>query len=233
MRQESPSSLLSLSSLSLDDMENGVEANHLVMACTIVDNHNDIRSHARIDSGATGYAFIDKAFAKRHNFPLFELKEPRPLTVIDGQPVSSGAITHITKFGLSINNHPEMILAFVTTLGGYHLTLGIPWLKHHDIKIDFASNPLTFESEYCLRNYVNDVTMAYGIEQELPHFLRAYAAQCALEHKVLNKDKVLQILPKQYHEFLPIFLEKTEDQLPPHGRFDHEIPVRPGFVPPF
>ena len=149
-------------------MEHGLEANHLVMACTIVDNHNEIRSHALIDSGGTGYAFVDKAFAERHNFPLFELKGPRPLTVIDGQPVSSGAITHITKIGLSINNHHEMIPTFVTTLGGYHLTLGIPWLKHHDVKIDFASNSLPFESEYCLKNCVNDVTMAYGIECNNP-----------------------------------------------------------------
>jgi len=146
--------------------------------------------------------------------------------------VSSGAITHITKIGLLINNHHEMIAAFVTTLGGYLLTLGIPWLKHHDVKIDFASNSLTFESEYCLKNCVNDVTMAYGIEEELPHFLQAYAAKCALRYK-LDKDEVLQILPKQYHEFLPLFLEKTADQLTPHGTFDHEIPLRQGFVPPF
>ena len=33
---------------------------------------------------ATGYACIDKAFTKRHKFPLYELKEPGPLTVIDG-----------------------------------------------------------------------------------------------------------------------------------------------------
>jgi len=89
MRQESPFLLHSLSSLSLDDMENGVEATHLVIASTIVDNHNEIRSHALIDSGAPGYAFIDKAFAEGHNFPLFELKEPRPLTGIDGWTVSS------------------------------------------------------------------------------------------------------------------------------------------------
>jgi len=57
-------------------MENGVEANHLVMASTIIDNHKEITFHALIDSGATGYAFIDTAFAQRHNFPLFELKEP-------------------------------------------------------------------------------------------------------------------------------------------------------------
>jgi len=161
MGQESPSAVLSLSGLSVDDMENGVEGNHLVMTCTIVDNHNEIRSHGLIDSGATGYAFIDKAFAERHNFPLFELKEPQPLTVMDRRPVSFGAITHITKIGLSINNHHEMIPAFVTTLGGYHLTLGsILWLKYHNVKIDFASNSLTFESEYCLKNCVNDVTMA-------------------------------------------------------------------------
>jgi len=80
MGYESPSLLLFLSGLYLDDMKNRVEANHLVMACTIVNNHNEIRSHALIDSGATGYAFIDKAFAEHHNFPLFELKEPQPLT---------------------------------------------------------------------------------------------------------------------------------------------------------
>ena len=140
MGQEQPSSLLSLSGLSLDNMENGVEANSLVIAGTIIDNQSEIRSHALIDSEATGYAFIDKEFAEHHNFPLFKLKEPHPLTVNDGQPVSSGVITNITKIGLSINNHHEMIPAFVTTLGGYHLTLGIPWLKHHDVKIDFASN---------------------------------------------------------------------------------------------
>jgi len=91
-------------------MENGVEANHLVMACTIVDNHNEIKSHALLDSAATGYAFIDKAFAERHNFPLFGLEGPRPLAVVNGWAVGSGAITQILKIGLSINNH----LGFVT-----------------------------------------------------------------------------------------------------------------------
>jgi len=75
--------------------------------------------------------------------------------------------------------------------------------------------------------------MAYGIAEELPHFLQAYGPQCALGYKVLDKNEVLQILPKLYDEFLPLFLEKTEDQLPPHGRFNHEIPLLPGFVPPF
>jgi len=76
-------------------------------------------------------------------------------------------------------------------LEGYHLTLSIPWPKYHYVKIDFASNSLAFESEYCLKNCINNITMAYGIEDESPHFLRAYAAQSALGHKVLDKDEVL------------------------------------------
>jgi len=75
--------------------------------------------------------------------------------------------------------------------------------------------------------------LAYGIEGELPHLLWAYAAQCALGHSVLDKDKVLQILPKHYHEFLRLFLAKIEDQLPAQRRFDYEIPLYPGFVSPF
>jgi len=54
MGQESPSSLLSVCGLFLEDMENQVDTSHLVMACTIVDTHNKIRSHGLIDSGATG-----------------------------------------------------------------------------------------------------------------------------------------------------------------------------------
>jgi len=86
-------------------------------------------------------------------------------------------------------------------LEGYHLTLSILWPKYHYVKIDFASNSLAFESEYCLKNCINNVTIAYGIEDESPHFLRAYAALSALGHKVLDKDEVLQILHKYYHEF--------------------------------
>ncbi|KAG0134926.1 hypothetical protein HOY82DRAFT_480689, partial [Tuber indicum] len=77
-------------------MENGIEDNHLVVTCDIIDNQNIIRTHALIDSGATGYAFIDKDFARRHHLLLYQLKESIHLAVIDGRPISSGAITHLT-----------------------------------------------------------------------------------------------------------------------------------------
>ena len=224
---------LSISSLSLDQMENGIEDNHLVLACDIIDNQNVIRSHALIDSGATGYAFMDKDFARCHHLPLYSLKDPIALAVIDGRPISSGAITHLTRVQLKIKDHLELIPAFITKLGGYPLTLGIPWLKHHDVAINFASNTITFESEYCLMNCTPDVTGTEGVGEEIPHFLQAYAIQRALDHKVLEEPKVREIVPPEYHNFMPIFLEKTQDHLLPHRPEDHTIPLKPDFNPPF
>ncbi|KAG0126649.1 hypothetical protein HOY82DRAFT_491450 [Tuber indicum] len=77
-------------------MENGIEDNHLVISCDIIDDQNIIRAHTLIDSVATGYAFMDNDFARRHHLPLYKLKEPINLAVIDGRPISSGAITHLT-----------------------------------------------------------------------------------------------------------------------------------------
>jgi predicted aspartyl protease len=54
------------------------------MTCTLSLNSTDIPTHALIDCGATGYPFIDQDFANLHQLPLFPLKTPRALEVIDG-----------------------------------------------------------------------------------------------------------------------------------------------------
>jgi len=38
---------------------------------------------------------------------------------------------------------------FITKLGHYPLVLGLPWLRCHDINIQFATNTLTFDSDFC------------------------------------------------------------------------------------
>ncbi len=40
-----------------------MDGEHLVVNWTIDDQGNEIRSHALIDSSATGFAFIDEEFA--------------------------------------------------------------------------------------------------------------------------------------------------------------------------
>jgi len=113
---------------------------------------SNIPTHALVDSGATGYAFADEEFVRDHNLPLYNHKQPRSLEAIDGRPVESGIITHLTKVTMNINNHKEEIPMFITILGHYLIVLGLPWLRRHDVNISFASNFLTFDSDLCLTN---------------------------------------------------------------------------------
>jgi len=112
-----------------------MEGEHLVVSWILSVNGQTIATHALIDSGATGIAFIDKGFAHHHQLPLVSLPTPRSLEVIDGHPISSGDITHTTTINCSINEHQEELPMFVTQLGHYSIILSITWMDLHDIDI--------------------------------------------------------------------------------------------------
>jgi hypothetical protein len=40
-------------------------------------------------------------------------------------------------------------------------------------------------------------------------------------------------VPVEYHKFLPLFSEAEANKLPPHHPYDHRIPLKEGFTPPF
>lgn len=105
-----------------------LDRDHIVIAIKLNKDSFYLSSHALLDCGATGYAFMDEEFAQKYKFPLFKLKTPRTLEVIDGRPIASGIITHITKVPLDINGHREDAPMFITKLGHYLVVLGLPWL---------------------------------------------------------------------------------------------------------
>jgi predicted aspartyl protease len=147
-----------------------MDRNHLIVMYTLYDQENVIKSHALIDCGATGYAFIDKNYASHHCLPLHLLKSLRNLTVIDGRPVTSRAITHIIHTSLAIQNHQEDIHLFVTKLGYYPIILGIPWLRRHDVCLRIAQNIVIFDSNYYLNHCLDDALHVQGTIQDPPHY---------------------------------------------------------------
>ncbi|KAH8149324.1 uncharacterized protein LAJ45_06403 [Morchella importuna] len=104
---------------------------------------------ALVDTGATGYGFIDASFAKARGYPLEELATPRHLQVIDGRAIASGAITHCCKLRLEMDDHVEGASLFVTKLGDVKVVLGLPWLQHHAAEIRFADRSISFHAERC------------------------------------------------------------------------------------
>ena len=126
--------------------EDQLDREHIILSCSLSFGDIRVQTHALIDCGATGYAFVDEEFARLNQIPQFQLKKPRTAEVIDGRPIASGDITHLAKGTLSIQEHHENLPMFITALGHYPIVLGIPWLRQHDVGIRFASDLITFGS---------------------------------------------------------------------------------------
>jgi len=133
-----------LSVSKVEVLEESMEGKHLVITCSLTVNNQEIPTHALIDCGASGIAFMDQDFARHHQIPLPELKEKKQVEVIDGRPIESGDITHIAKAVMKIQDHREQLPMFITKLGHYPIVLAIPWLRLHDVAVRFASNTATF-----------------------------------------------------------------------------------------
>jgi len=96
-----------------------LDGTHIVISVELNDGISQIPTHALVDRGATCYAFADEKFVRDHNLPLFKLTTPRTLEVIDGRPIESSIITHLTKLSMNINGHKKQIPMFITKLGQY------------------------------------------------------------------------------------------------------------------
>jgi len=239
-------------------------------------NNQEIPTHALIDCGATGIAFMDQDFARNHQIPLQEFKEIWQVEVIDGRPIESGDITHVAKVGMMIEDHKEQLPMFVTKFGHYPVVFRIHWLRSHDVAVWFASNMVTSGSQYCTTHCHDAPVTVQGVTEEPPEpdyppkegifdpqirpqrafrgsivmlsrssFFRTikkgklkvikatlHDINQAIEAKPFKEGPLEEVVPKQYHEFLPLFNEVLADRLPPHRTgFEHEICLKEGETP--
>jgi transposase InsO family protein len=125
---------------------------HIVLSVYLVFHDVQISTKALVDCGASS-SFIDASFAKQHHIGLKKKAVPRVLEVVDGRPVSSGALTHETlPVQLKIGTHAETIQLDVTCLGHYPIILGMPWLTRHDPEVKWSQHQLAFRSSFCHRH---------------------------------------------------------------------------------
>jgi hypothetical protein len=68
---------------------------------------------------------------------------------------------------MNIQDHKERIPMFITKLGHYPIVLGIPWLRLHEVAVRFASNTVTFGSQYCVNHCQEAPVPVQGVTEEL------------------------------------------------------------------
>ena len=60
-----------------------------------------------------------------------------------------------------------------------------------------------------------------------------YEINKALEIKGQQKKSLEQLIPKDYHDFLPLFDKVIAKKLPPYRPNDHKMKLQEGFIPLF
>lgn len=158
---------------------------HKPLVTTVVVSEGDqiVSLNALVDTGATGYAFIDKEAArrvcKRLKISPFTLKRPKPLKGFDGK--LSEPITQSINPTLQVQGHSELTAPMlITTLGQYEVILGKPWLQKHAVWVHPVTNELLFTPKYC-----DHVGADYSKVPPLPPFLHDSVADKLLEDKDL------------------------------------------------
>src|SRR3954470_17373672 len=174
-----------LSSVALTEKE--MDGKHLVISCTLASHNTSISSYALIDSGASGNGFIDESYVRCQNLLIKKLYRPRQLEVVDGRPIASGRIKNYVEVAINISGHEETTRLYVTTLGHYPIVLGIPWLRRHNVRIDWQQHLLQFDSPYCLQNCTQNPVTQYGITSSVPE--RPYIAMMDVHEFVELADE--------------------------------------------
>jgi len=69
---------------------------------------------------------------------------------------------------MRIQDHTEQLPMFVSKLGHYAIVLQITWLQLHDVAVRFASNTVTFRSQYCTTHCHDAPITVQGVTEEPP-----------------------------------------------------------------
>jgi len=157
-----------LSVSKVEVLEGSLEGRHLVITSTLTVNNHAIPTHALMDCGATGIAFLNRDSARHHQISLQELKQIRQVEVIDRRPIESGDITHVAKVGMMMKDQDKQLPMFVTKLGHYPIVPGIPGLRLHDVAVQFASNIVSLGSQYCTTHCHDAPVTVQGVTEEPP-----------------------------------------------------------------
>ena len=196
--------------------------------------------------------FIDLDFANKSNLPLTLKPKPETLSVVDGREAES-QFTNTCTLNLTVDQHLETLTFQVTKLAGWDMILGKTWLKRHNPVIDWTKNTVTFGSGYCQAHCLptrvpqptNTPVTTYKIamilrvafrltikQEDSQVFLLAMSSIQEPTDLVKHPDYPANLVPCQYHDFLPLFTKKGADKLPPHRYVDHEIPLEADKKPP-
>ena len=146
---------------------------------------------------------------------------------------STGSITHTAELIVKFQGHHEKITAEVTDLEKNSFMLEFSWLKCHNLNIDWTKG--TVKMTRCLRHYhmlqpklaflASLEKEEYDIQYQVHETIYVLEAQ---QEKPKEKTPE-ELVPKEYHKFLKVFLKKESKRMPLWKPWDHAIDLKDTF----
>ena len=190
----------------------------LLATCTL-GNNSEIETTALLDTGATGYSFVDPSMARRvcdklHIEPV-RLSKPKALRGFDGKPALN--VTHAIYPTMTILDHKETTTPMlITKLGQHQIILGKPWMKKHGAVLDMRNDRLAFWPGH----YQHDVALKAHAEEpheepnaEVPPAEKPCVEQPLSHAEEPHASRPMRILKRptnELPELLPYLLPSTQ-----------------------
>jgi len=116
--------------------------------CKTTQENKTVEAQILLDTGAGGL-FMNSAYAKKHNFLLYSLKQPITPRNVDGTPNSQGKITHYTWIRHRIGSIWLLEWLLVTGIGTHNIIFGLPWFQKYQPIVNWTSGKITIDKEPC------------------------------------------------------------------------------------
>ena len=142
--------LISSSSSLTDDL---FASEPLVTPCTLFNNNKRNTVKALVDTGTTGYAFINEITAhiicENLRISPIPLLKPKSVKGFD-EHLAKRSITHAIYPGLTVQDYSELTAPMlIIPLGQHLIILEKPWLNWHRVVLDMKSDSLLFVPGRC------------------------------------------------------------------------------------
>ena len=203
---------------------------------------------AMVNSGATSL-FINQKYVNQHKMLKEPLPQPITLYNIDGSLNKAGSITHKVRLLLKVGQDEEKFDFFITSLGPEKVILGLPWLRHHNLTIDWqkgtmklsatetSPEPIEVEVTKVMANHMERCRLlaekVLETSQDEVYCLAGFTHSQQIAKKAINtkgKRTFEEMVPAQYHNFTKVFSEEESQCLPEHQPWDHTIDLEPDAV---
>ena len=143
------------------------DPNLLYLFITILHNKENetIKAKTLLDSGAGGI-FIDQNFVQKHKLRQMELKQPIKAQNVDGTENKQGTICFHTDLNIKISDKTFQKRFYITGLGNQKVILGFPWLRTHNLEIDWKKGTVTWRNLEQSKNFDKEMATKKGVYQK-------------------------------------------------------------------